>query len=88
MPAQDSFKSFTPAMGDPISQAVVITPNDTEDLPWLTRALYIGTPGDIHLGLSDGSTVVFHAMVAGWHPLRAARVYATQTNAANIIGCW
>lgn len=88
MPTQDSFKSFTPAMGDPIHQAAAIVPNDTADLPWLTRALYVGTPGDIRVGLSNGTTVTFAGMAAGWHPLRAARVYATGTSADNIIGCW
>lgn len=88
MPINDSFSGFTPAMGDPISEAVSVTPSDSNDLIYITRALYVGSAGDIRVTLAGGSVVDFAALAVGWHPLRITRIHATGTTAANIIGCW
>lgn len=88
MPITDVFKGFTTALGDPISDAVAVAPSDGADLAAMTRALYIGTSGDLRVTLASGTVVDFAALAVGWHPIRAARVHASGTTASNIIGCW
>lgn len=88
MPIIDTFKGFTPSMGDPITAAVAITPSDSTDLLQMTRALYIGTAGNVRVTLAGGDVIDFAALAVGWHPLRVMRIHATATSASNIIGCW
>jgi len=88
MPATDDFKSFAPAISDPVAHGVSVAPNDGVDLSHVTRAIYLGGAGDLRVTLPDGNTVTFAAMAAGWHPVRVARIHATGTTASNIIGTW
>lgn len=88
MPAIDTFKSFTSSISDPVAHAREILPSDGDDLPHVTRALYLGGTGDLRVTMAGGSVVSFAALTAGWHPLRVSRVHATGTSATNIIGAW
>lgn len=62
-----------------------ITPADGADLTYLTRAIYIGVAGDIKIDDAGGTTLTL-ALDSGWHPIRVARVYSTDTTATGIIG--
>jgi len=88
MPAIDNFAAFSASLESPIQRAISVTPNDATDLPYVTRALYLGGAGDVAVAFKDGSTATFVGMGAGWHPLRAVRVLATGTTAIVILGCW
>lgn len=88
MPITDNFKDFSTGLGGPVTNAVVVSPSDSADLPHMTRALYVGGAGNIRVTLAAGSVVDFTGLVAGWHPLRVARVHATGTTATHIHGCW
>lgn len=88
MPISDPFKGYSPSLQSPISHGAAITPDDTTDLGHVTRALYLGAGGDLRVTLADGSTLTFVAMLQGWHPIRAAKVWAAGTTADHIIGCW
>jgi len=88
MPANDTFKDFTTGLGAPLTDGTVVTPSDTVDLPHITRALYIGTAGNLRVTLAGGSVLDFAGLAVGWHPVRVARVHAAGTTAANITGCW
>lgn len=88
MPILDDFKGYSPSMQSPVTHAVGITTDDTADLGHLTRALYVGTGGDVRVTIADGSTVTFVNMVQGWHPIRVSRVWATGTTADHMVGCW
>ena len=71
--------------------AVEVTPSDTAILP-CTRALYVGTSGNISVLMGDGqnsSAVVFYNVNAGMIlPIQVERVYATATTASNIIALY
>ena len=88
MPIVDTFAGYSPNTQSPISHAVAITPDDTADLSHLTRALYVGTGGDVRVTLADGSTLTFVNMVQGWHPIRVTRVWAAGTTAEFLVGGW
>lgn len=88
MPAKDTFQNQASSLESPISKALAVTPDDATDLPFLTRAVYLGGGGDLRVNLEDGSTLTFVGMGTGWHPLRVARVWATGTGATDIVGCW
>lgn len=88
MPIIDAFAGFSPSPQSPITHALAITPDDATDLGHLTRALYVGTGGDVRVTLADGGTLTFVNMVQGWHPIRVARVWAAGTTADHLVGCW
>lgn len=79
--------SSTRAYDRSADSAFAITPNDSVDLPYLTRGIYVGASGDLKVDMFDGATVTFVSLVAGLiHPLRVRRVYSTGTGATSIIG--
>ena len=88
MPITDAFAGFSPSPQSPITHALAITPDDANDLGHLTRALYVGTGGDVRVTLADGGTLTFVNMVQGWHPIRVSRVWAAGTTADHLVGCW
>ena len=75
----------------PVVFAATVTPNDSTDLTNVTTAIYIGTTGNMQvtmMGGAAGSTVVFANLPVGWQPIRASRIWATNTTASNIVACW
>jgi hypothetical protein len=82
--AQDTFANFQGGLQSPPSNSFVITPSDTTELPFVTRAVYVGATGDITLRLAgDAGSVIFKAVPVGTMlPIRARQIYATGTTAA------
>lgn len=73
----------------PAENAFAVTPNNDADLAEDTRGLYVGVSGDVKVDLVGGTTVTFVNLAAGViHPIRARRVYATGTDAGDIIGVY
>jgi hypothetical protein len=71
----------------PARKAAALTPNDAADLATETRALYVGTGGNLSVILSgDTAAVTFTNVAAGYHPLRVKRLRATGTTATGIVG--
>ena len=71
----------------PLVRAATITPNDTADLAFETRALLIGRGGDVTLTTAHGDTVILKNRIAGvMYPIAAQRVHQTDTSAAEIVG--
>lgn len=72
----------------PSESAFTITPNDDVDLAYPTRALYVGTGGDITLLLwGDTSSIVLANVLGGsCLPLAVKRVYDTGTGASDLVG--
>lgn len=66
-----------------------VTPNDSTDLTIIARALYVGGAGNVKINAADGSTATFVGVLAGSIiPVRAARVYSTDTTATNIVAIY
>lgn len=70
--------------------AAAVTPSNTVDLVFFSRALYVGVTGDVSVIMAgDGATVVFPAVPAGTVlPIRVSRVRATGTTASSIVAVW
>ena len=65
-----------------------VTPSDSTDIN-TTKALYIGTAGNIKVILADDSSAVTLTNCAvGYHPLRVTRVYSTDTTASGIVALY
>lgn len=86
----DIFEVYPNIIDGPAWNAAAVTPNDSADLAQTARALYIGGAGDVKVDMaSDGSAVTFVGCLAGSIlPIRAERVYATDTTATNIVALW
>lgn len=77
------------SLSDPKGGAFAITPSDSADLAQGAIALYIGGEGNIKLTTSLGQTVTFVNVGSGSVlPVRTKRVYASGTDATNIVGLY
>ena len=84
----DHFANFTTGLDSPASSGFAISPDDSNDLVAVTRALYIGTGGTLAVTLKSGNTVTFQNLPNGaLLPIRALRVL-TGTTAAGLIGLY
>lgn len=84
---KDDFASYQTGLTAPATAAEIITPSDTDDLEFVTRALYVGESGDVNVTLKSGDTVLLRNLQAGvFYPLRVSYVLATGTTATDIIG--
>ena len=85
----DSFSAFPTTPISPARSASTVLPNDTSDLPHISRALYIGQTGALSVEMVDGDVVTFEGVPAGsMLPIRASKVRATGTTAAAILSLW
>ena len=85
----DLFAGLTEGFSAPFDNAVEVTPSDTVDLEFATRALWCAVVGELKVTLLGGQTV---AIDHGSHvllPLRVTRVWATGTaNNPKIVALW
>lgn len=84
MPATDRYPGLASPSG-PYGRAFAITESDTDDLPEVTNAVYVGGAGALHVLMEDGSDVTYTALPIGFHPLRIRRVFV-DTVATNLVG--
>lgn len=84
--AVDQFVGYGRSLVAPISHMFSITPHDTDELASVTRALYVGTAGNVVVVTASGDEVTLNNLAAGvWHPMRIKQV-KTATTAQNLIG--
>ena len=74
----------------PATNAFAITPNDSTQLTFTTRAVYVGGAGNLVVRLSgDTANVTLVGVAAGTLlPIRAILVASTSTTATSIIGLY
>lgn len=85
----DTFEHHGSGLTAPITHAVAVTPSDLADLAVVPRALFLGGAGDLTVTLKDdAAAVTLTGAAAGWHPIRARRVWATGTTATTIVAGW
>ncbi len=85
----DKFSDYPTSLTAPARDAAPVSPDDAADLAVLPRALFVGQAGDVSARLAGGQSVVFRNVQAGSVlPVRAARVNATGTTAADILALW
>lgn len=74
--------------GDPGYDAAAVTPSDTGHIG-NARALYVGGAGNVKVVTAAGTTVTFTGVQAGSVlPVRATRVFSTDTTATNIVAIY
>lgn len=84
-----SFANGGIGLSAPASSAAVVTPNNSTDLTYVTRALFVGGAGNIVVTMVDGVDCTFTGVAAGSVlPIRVSRVKATSTTATNIVALW
>lgn len=81
-----------------ISRAAAVTPSDTVDIPSVSTqngtgnngcVLYVGGYGDVRVLTAGGDDVTFVGINGGtFVPVQVLRVFATNTNATNIVAMW
>jgi hypothetical protein len=67
--------------------AVAVTASDATIIP-VTRALYVGTGGNIKVRMSSGNSVVFTNVAAGIFPVQVDMVYTTSTTASGMFALY
>ncbi|MEN1729402.1 MAG: hypothetical protein AAGJ52_13280 [Pseudomonadota bacterium] len=83
----DLFKGVTAGLESPAETLEEISPNDASDLAHVTRALYIGTGGNLRVTAKGGATVTIPNLPSGSVlPIRVSRVHETATTASGLIG--
>ena len=79
--------SYPTRMNDSAQDAFAITPSDDDDLPHRTRAVYVGTGGNVKVKLRGGGIVTYTNVASGSRqPWQAVRIYDTDTTASGLIG--
>jgi len=72
-----------------IVAAEAVTNTVTATFDNLTRAIYVGTAGDLVVRFTDGGDAVTFADVPnGYQPLQVAQIDATGTTADGIVACF
>ena len=85
----DEFGSMGQSPMTPSEYPFEVTPSDTADLERVTKALYIGTGGDVALRAKDtgNGVITFRNVPAGAQlQVRATRIMAGGTTASDIVG--
>lgn len=72
-------------IGEPAVNMVAVTPSDTVDLQFVSRALLVNGAGDLRIQTLGGQDVTISTVAAGATiVVRATRVYSTSTTATLI----
>lgn len=83
----DRFATRADDQAGAIRRGAPITPNDSADLAAETRAIYVGSAGDVAMVLVSGDALTFAGVPAGsLLPVRAIRVKSTGTTAGLLLG--
>jgi hypothetical protein len=77
-------------------RAAAVTPSNTANIPPITGGdnnvgcvLYVGGDGDVRVTTYGGDVVTFAGLTAGtFVPVNVVKVWATGTNATDIIALW
>ena len=81
----DTFSGHATGLESPASRISAVVPSDSNDLPFVSRALNVATAGAIRVTTRDGDTGTVFVAAGIAFPLRAARIWATGTTATGIV---
>lgn len=86
---------FDPVLSDkglesPADSHLPVIPSDSDDVPVVFRAIYIGTGGDlVCIAAKNGQTATYKNLPSGTLlPVRPSRILATGTSASDLVGMW
>lgn len=86
----DAYNSHSAGLESPAENAAAVTPHDSNELAYYSRALYVGGAGNVCVTLvGSGSSIVFVGVPAGTIlPIRCKLVKSTNTTATSIVNLW
>jgi hypothetical protein len=84
--ATDNFAEYRTGLDSPGEDGFDITPNNDNDLPQVTRALYITGAGDVRFTTRKGTTLTWSFPANYLFTMRVSRVHVTGTTATGIKG--
>lgn len=85
----NKFKTRYTNLESPIANMFTITPSDSADLPFITRAIYVGGDGNIKLTTLGNETVTMTGVKGGViYPIRVKRVFDSDTSATDLLGLY
>lgn len=89
MSTTDHYVGFSSGLEAPAVGLLEVTTSDTEPLTVLTRALMVGTDGDVSVVMADGSSGTLRSLKSGVpYPVRVKQVRSTGTTATGIVGLY
>ncbi len=65
MPAVDNFASNQKGLSTPLTHIVVGAPDDANDLPFVSRAIYVSETSDLQILTKDGDNVTLPGIAGG-----------------------
>ncbi|MFK5980274.1 MAG: hypothetical protein QM488_15435 [Rhizobiaceae bacterium] len=84
---KDRFETRSADINGSAVDGFAITPDDASELDEITRAIFIGTAGDVAIVLASNTELLFRNVGSGTIlPIRARFVKATGTSAADLLG--
>ncbi len=85
--ATDNYSNYSLGLESPAIGGFSITPDNDNELTYVTRYIYVGTSGHIKVTFVDDTEVTLNNIIAGeLHALRVKKVHATGTTALAIVG--
>lgn len=83
----DRFANHAASLDSPAASGFAITPSDGADLAEVTRAVYVGTAGNLAVTTLTGEDLLFVGVPGGtFMPVRLRRIKATGTTASAMVG--
>ena len=76
----DPFSDFGTIPDSPYSNALKVTPSDTEDLPVIPRGVLSRTGGRVRVTFMNGETVELRLQQGEVHRYRVTRIFETAEN--------
>jgi uncharacterized membrane-anchored protein len=87
MAAIDTY-GYSGGVEGPADNLAAVTLDDSNDLSYVTKAVHVGTAGDLKVTTVTGLDVVIKGAAAGWHRIRVKRIWSTGTAAADVTAAW
>lgn len=81
----DLFHNQISGLQSPATRLATVKPNDVDDLAFSSRAIAVGTEGFVHLTTVAGDTGTIFVVPGAPFPVRARRIWASGTTAADIV---
>lgn len=84
---KDRFETRSAGISASAVDGFAITPNDAVELDEITRAIFVGTAGDVAIVLASNTELLFKNVASGTIlPIRARFINATGTSAGDLLG--
>lgn len=84
----DLFDSFQVGLESPAAHLHEVTPSDTEDMPYASRALNVAGEGTVRVTTVAGDIATVAIAPGVPFPIRCTRVWASGTSATGIVSMY